>query len=190
MVDVSLVVTETVFLKLKTDTKIKNVAKLHAWATLPALSKIKHSLEFNEQINLEWRARDESKKPLVLTVHMNQNSQECLALILRRLKQQGVTSQKGFEKKRKIRESEVTQSAVSELKIDTLLRTIAEWEEKLAADKSSQTVNHLIALYNKAVEYYSALNDDRHMEYLMKVKQLFTDDQLLKSMEVSDTGAH
>jgi len=37
-------------------------------------------------------------------------------------------------------------------------------------------VNHLIALYNKAVEYYSALNDDKHLEYLMKVKKLFTDE--------------
>ena len=28
------------------------------------------------------------------------------------------------------------------------------------------TVQHLISLYNKAIEYYSALNDERHMEYL------------------------
>jgi len=48
MADISIVVTESVILKLKTDTKIKNVAKLHAWACLPALEKIKHSLEYNE----------------------------------------------------------------------------------------------------------------------------------------------
>ena len=59
---------------------------------------------------------------------------------------------------------------MSELKIDTLLKTIEEWETKLAQEKTSQTVNHLIALYNKAVEYYSALNDDKHLEYLTKVK--------------------
>ena len=52
---------------------------------------------------------------------------------------------------------------MSELKIDTLLKTIEEWENKLAVEKTSQTVNHLIALYNKAVEYYSALNDDKHL---------------------------
>ena len=48
MVDIALVVTETVFLMLKIDTKIKNVAKLHAWATLPSLEKVKHSLESND----------------------------------------------------------------------------------------------------------------------------------------------
>lgn len=77
---------------------------------------------------------------------------------------------------------------MSELKIDTLLKTIEEWESKLSQEKSSQTVNHLIALYNKAVEYYSALNDDKHLQYLMKVKELFNDEALLKSIEVSDLG--
>ena len=64
----------------------------------------------------------------------------------------------------------MTKSAMAELKIETLLNTIEEWEEKLKLEKNAQTVNHLIALYNKAVEYYSALSDDRHMDYLMKVK--------------------
>lgn len=48
MVDIALVVTDTVFLMLKIDTKIKNVAKLHAWASLPSLEKVKHSLESND----------------------------------------------------------------------------------------------------------------------------------------------
>jgi hypothetical protein len=48
MVDNFLVVTENIFLMLKTDTKIKNVAKMQAWATLASLEKIKHSLEYND----------------------------------------------------------------------------------------------------------------------------------------------
>lgn len=47
-------------------------------------------------------------------------------------------------------------------------------------EKNSSTVNHLIALYNKAVEYYSAMNDDRHLKYLTLVKQLFKDEHLLQ----------
>ena len=31
---------------------------------------------------------------------------------------------------------------------------------------SPSTVQHLISLYNKAIEYYSAMNDERHMEFL------------------------
>lgn len=48
MVDTFLVVTENIFLMLKSDTKIKNVAKMQAWATLASLEKIKHSLEYND----------------------------------------------------------------------------------------------------------------------------------------------
>ena len=43
--DISIVVTESVFLKLKIDTKVKNVAKLVAWATLPAMETMKHAID-------------------------------------------------------------------------------------------------------------------------------------------------
>lgn len=81
---------------------------------------------------------------------------------MRNLKMAGITSTKDFERKRKIRESEVTSASVNELKIDALLRTIEEWEAMMGQDKSNETVSHLIQLYNKAVVYYSALNDDKH----------------------------
>ena len=48
MIDIYLVITDHHLLMLKTDTKIKNVAKLLAWASLQALSKINHSLTAND----------------------------------------------------------------------------------------------------------------------------------------------
>lgn len=41
-------------------------------------------------------------------------------------------------------------------------------------------------LYNKAIEYYSALNDEKHFMYLSKLQNLFKDDKIQKLMEVSD----
>ena len=35
-----------------------------------------------------------------------------------------------------------------------------------SAKVNASTVQHLISLYNKAIEYYSALNDEKHIEYL------------------------
>ncbi len=90
MADISIVVTESVILKLKTDNNIKNVGRLHAWACLPALEQIKHSLEYNEQITMQFRTAREGQKPWKLAVSMNQNSQDCIALVLRRLKQSGI----------------------------------------------------------------------------------------------------
>ena len=53
------------------------------------------------------------------------------------------------------------------------------------------TAQHLIALYNKAVEYYSALDDDRHFQYLMKLQDMLKNEVLQEVMEKSDLpGQH
>lgn len=45
-------------------------------------------------------------------------------------------------------------------------------------DISPATVQHMISLYNKAIEYYSAMNDERHMEYLNKLQKLLLDEKM------------
>ena len=84
-------------------------------------------------------------------------------MIEKNLRREGVTINKEFEKKRMIMENEVNKEAMKVMKIDSVLLTIQEYEEKLKTEVSPSTAKHLIALYNKAVEYYSALNDDRHL---------------------------
>lgn len=57
-----------------------------------------------------------------------------------------------------------------------------------APKPSSQVVQHLIMLYNKVIEYYSALNDERHLEYLLKLQKLFQNDAIQRIMDISDRG--
>ena len=40
------------------------------------------------------------------------------------------------------------------------------------------TAQNLIALYNKAIGYYSALDDDRHIQYLKKLQNMLCDEAL------------
>lgn len=54
-----------------------------------------------------WR-RVDGRKPWILNVTMNQNSNDCISMIVRNLKKEGVSYKKEFEKKRMIMESEVT----------------------------------------------------------------------------------
>ena len=188
MTDIYLVVTNHHLMMLKTDTKIKNVAKLLAWASLPSLSRIHHSLTSNDQISFYFRKVD-GRKPWVLNVLMNQNSNECISMIVKNLKHAEVGIKKEFEKKRLIMEAEVSAASVKNMKIDSVIATITECEANLGKEEvTPKTAKHLIALYNKAVEYYSALNDDRHMEYLMKLQKLFADEKFSAAMEVSDVG--
>ena len=87
-----------------------------------------------------------------------------------------------------IMENEVNKEAIKVMKIDSVLATIKQHEEKMEAEVSTESAKHLIALYNKAVEYYSALNDDRHEQYLKKLQKLFADEKFSAAMEVSDVG--
>ena len=52
------------------------------------------------------------------------------------------------------------------LKIKELLEKIDQYELIIQTNRNAQTVQHLIAFYNKAIEYYSALNDEKHFIYL------------------------
>lgn len=62
---------------------------------------------------------------------MNQNSNECISLIVKHLKREGVVIHKEFEKKRLLLESEVSGDTVKDLQIDRLLATINEYEKLL-----------------------------------------------------------
>ena len=102
-----------------------------------------------------------------------QNSSECLNLIVKHLKRQGLIINKLYEKKRKIMESEVTEKAMKELKIDILLQKIQEYEKVIESSPNQQVAQQLIMLYNKAIEYYSAINDEKYKSYFDKLQKLF-----------------
>ena len=138
MVDIYLVVTEHNLMMLKTDTKIKNVAKLQAWGSLAAIQKINHSLTANDQITMYWR-RVQGRKPWVLNVLMNQNSNDCISMIVKNLKREGITIKKEYEKKRMILESEVTKNAIKNMKIDSVLLTIDQFERKMEEQVNQAT---------------------------------------------------
>jgi hypothetical protein len=83
-VDVYTVVTESVLLYLEPDHKIKNVARLVAWFTLPALEQIKRNLDNPDSISFIWRKVDDYDA-LEFKMIM-QNANECVNLIVKHLK--------------------------------------------------------------------------------------------------------
>ena len=61
LIDIFVIVTESVFLVLEPDHKIKNVARLVAWATLPSLEQIRRNLDNPDNITFIWRKVDEKE---------------------------------------------------------------------------------------------------------------------------------
>ena len=122
--DVYTVVTESILLYLEPDHKIKNVARLIAWFTLPALEQIKRNLDNPDSISFIWRKVEDMDNQLEFRMMM-QNANECVNLIVKHLKRDGLIVNKHYEKKRKILESEVSESAIKEFNIQVLLEKIS-----------------------------------------------------------------
>lgn len=76
-------------------------------------------------------------------LRMRSMNTECVNMITRLLKDEGMQIAKTFENKRKILESEVTSAAYAGIEIEKLLLTVQEWETKLSLDRSAETFNHL-----------------------------------------------
>ena len=184
-------------LYLRPDSKIKNVSKLIGWFSLAALEQIKRNLDNPDSVTFIWRSEKEEDKPQYRLIMQNAN--ECVNLIIKQLKKQGLIVGKNYEKKMKtaieIKEEHTPTNSnpfnthhASLSQIYTLLEKVEHYEQALASSPNQQLVSHLIMLYNKVIEYYSALNDNRHFEYLQKLQKLFKDDSIQRLMDISDKG--
>ena len=47
-----------------------------------------------------------------------------------------------------------------------------EYEEKLKVEENADVIKELLELYGKAIEFYSAINDKRYVEYNNKVRRI------------------
>ena len=122
MVEITIVVTESLFLLLEPDHKIRNVAKLMAWASLASLEQMRRNLENPDCVTFVWRKVDE-RDQWQLTV-MIANSQDCINLIVKHLKNMEISVGKNYEKKKKIMESEVTNKAMKKINIDEIVQHV------------------------------------------------------------------
>lgn len=110
-IDVYVVISESVFLMLEPEPKMKGIGKLVSWGTLPTIDNIKRNLDNPDFLRLSWRKVD-YKEPWSLSILLPNNANDCVNLILRHLKKQGLVIDKKYEKKKKLQEKDVTAEGV------------------------------------------------------------------------------
>lgn len=117
---------------------------------------------------------------------MNQNSTDCIECIKRNLSRlNGVDITKSYEKKRKFSQKDVDPNAQAQkLNINQIIERINYYEDLVKKECSPKNAQLLIAHYNKAIEYYATFNDDQHLEWLMKLQNIFKDENIQKAMSV------
>jgi hypothetical protein len=63
-------VTESLLLYLEPDQRIKNVARLVAWFTLPSLQQVKRNMDNPDNISFIWRKTEEQETQLEFKMFM------------------------------------------------------------------------------------------------------------------------
>ena len=135
-------------LYLKPDEKLKNVSKLVGWFSLGALEQIKRNLDNPDSITFIWRSPtgDEGDKAEYRLIMQNAN--ECVNLIVKSLKKQGLQVVKNYEKKQRTAEEQseehqqnganpFTTPHASLSQIYTLLDKVEHYEQALQSSPNS-----------------------------------------------------
>ena len=109
---------------LEPNPKLKGVGKLVSWGTLPAIDQIRRNLDNPDMLQITWRKVGD-RDPWTLNILLPNNANDCVNLILKHLKKQGLLIDKKYQKKKKLRESEVTAAGVMQPgEVEILLKTI------------------------------------------------------------------
>jgi Mg-chelatase subunit ChlI len=93
---------------------------------------------------------------------------------------------KKYEKKRKILASEVNDKALKKTDIKELLKKITDAEHALNAQVTGKSAKILMELYQKAIEYYSALENKCFEDFLNRMTNLFKREEIQKALANPD----
>lgn len=97
-----------------------------------------------------------------------------------------ITVQKKYEKKRKILASEVNDKAIKKTDVNELLKQITDAEHSMDSQVTNKSVKNLMELYQKAIEYYSALENECYHDFLTRMTMLFKREDVQKALSQPD----
>ena len=164
-----LVVTHSVLLQLEVSSQFPGIGHLVSWATLQALSNIKRSKADPSKLTFQWKQMGSS--PPFSQLFQVTDADSCIDLISRNMNRMGAIV-KRQNPMPNLKEEEVTSKSLRRTKIDEILQSIAVYESNLETNLNIDMINSLMSLYQQAIEYYSALNDDRFQDFIMRLHKM------------------
>jgi hypothetical protein len=168
-----IVVTHTVILQLEISTQFPDVGHLLSWATLNALANIQRSRTDSKQLTFHWKQI--GNNPPYSQLFEISDAENCIDFISRNMKNLGTLISKQ-NPTLSLREEDVTSTRIQKMHIDDILQAISVYESSLETQLNFSTINSLMALYQQAIEYYSALNDERFEEYINRLHALLSNE--------------
>ena len=144
----------------------KHYSKLTFQSNLSNLISIKRNTEFNT-ITFIWKNKDNDKEKIEIEIITN-DTEEIKKILLEKMELFG----KEYNVNQKIIKKRMGKLPYTDIeKVEKQIKLIEkEFEEK--KDANMDIVHRLNSLYQKAVEYYSAINSPEFKIYTNKIKEL------------------
>jgi ubiquitin-protein ligase len=171
-----------------------SMGKLILWGTITSIEQLKRNMEFKDNISIVWSrpvknedefdfsedpnedleedAKDE-EEPLEKVYETRlqfPESDDFMMVVLDKMNK--IEQNTNQLKKKKILSMEVTWHSVKHKNIKSLEHEIQVFEKEFDEKQTKELAQDLMELYRKAVEYYSAINDDKYKAIMAKDRQL------------------
>jgi len=109
------------------------------------------------------------------------------------MKEMGVAYEKNSKKNFKIAESEVSKGSVAQMNIKNLMLCIENYEEAIdQGDLNINTIQTLTTLYPRAIEYFSAFDNNMYNDLLNRMQSLLQREDIqmvLNSVQAESTSS-
>ena len=172
-----LLISDINFCLFDIDKKNKNLGTLIFWSNLKALITLKRNLNENS-IKFYFKNKLIHQKLFELTLITNENSDEIINCILGKMKWFGINyniSKKNLNKKL---------GKIPNTDIEMVENQIEEYEKKIENDVPTiEITQFLMTLYEKAIEFYSAINDTKYKIYMQKLNEILKSESMIEFMK-------
>ena len=162
------------FILLFVETSIFDSENLNLifFASIKSLVHIKHYTE-SDIVEFTWKIKGKRNSLMRIRSKEAGNIVKIITEILKKKKIKHQITNKDFRPK---------EGEIPPIDIDLVEEEINKYEVtlRLQENVNQENVNYLMKLYEKAVQYYSAVNDNKYEIYMTKIHDMFSNEEFTK----------
>ena len=171
-----LMISDLFFVLFDFDFFNKSTLRLVFWSTIKSLSFMR---EISGNCEFTWKIKGGRKFTMKIETL---EGDKIINLLVDNLKKFGINysiSTKTLGPK---------EGVIPSIDIDIVESQIKEMEEKIKKEDTAEMVKFLMVLYEKAVQYYSAINNERYEVFTKKIKDMMAESRYRDVFEEKDNG--
>jgi hypothetical protein len=146
---------------------------LTAYGTIETIQELKLSW-FKDKFSISWRGTIKH-----IQIFKSKKSKDIVETVLQQITNKGLKLNKLVIPRKSIKPEDVSPERMLKVKILDIEADIIETELEIEHELSKSKINSLLKLYQKAIEYYSAIGDEKFCVYLKKNNSLMADPQIM-----------